>query len=77
MTTHPETDAEETVDERLDRREADTQAHITAAEEANQSAMSSLSSFMQEIRMARRLLSGHSTPADALLAARDKMRDTP
>ncbi len=77
MSAQRESSAEETVDERLSRRETEAEDRITEADTANRSAISSLSSFMREIRSARRLLSGTSTPADALLEARDAMREEP
>ncbi len=77
MSAQRESSAEETLDERLSRRETEAEDRINEADTANRSATASLSAFMQEIRMARRLLSGHPSAADALLDARDKMRKSP
>ncbi len=77
MNEQREGDAEETLDERLSRREGEAEDRITEADAANRSAMTSLSTFLQDILNARRSLSGYNTPADALLASRDQMREKP
>ncbi len=77
MSAQRENGTEETLDERLNRREGEAEDRISEADTANRSALASLSAFMGEILTARRLLSGHPTPADTLLAARDQMREEP
>ncbi len=61
----------------LDRREREVQERVDQADHANQTALDSLSVFMREIVIARKLLARPISPADAMLAARENFKEHP
>jgi len=71
------TDDDASVETGSDQRERYATERIAQADHANQAALESLSSFMREIVAAKKLLARPISPADALLDARENMKEHP
>ncbi len=70
----PENDAEA---HRTDQRERTAARQVGEADRANQTALDSLSEFMRDMASARKLLARRASPSDAMVAARDSMKEPP
>ncbi len=78
MTDHDDAATQDLLETQIeDRRERDAQERVDDADSASQTALDSLSIFMREIVAARKLLSRPATPADAMLAAREDIKEPP
>ncbi len=78
MTDHDDAATQELLENQIEeRRERDAQERVDDADSASQIALDSLSIFMREIVAARKLLHRPISPADAMLAARENIKESP